>query len=232
MLLRIFTALLAFGGLVGAMPVPDEARVGSTVDDNTPLDEELLSLKSRQTSHQEYFINVDEKSQMFWLELAYGDAFFTRGFFKNPIEDNMKKYLTLKDIVKNLLHPLPQVLGSLGGAAYRVPHGKCRVLYCNGSNLGVSLCSRRQGDEPEVSVNSEAIGHIVKANPFGIPIDSEEWVEAYKWQRASPKPKTEGDFETPIYGRSFWSEDPGWSVNIEECGNTPIDFGQDVLHDA
>ncbi|KAF3289337.1 hypothetical protein TWF970_003117 [Orbilia oligospora] len=211
MLLRIFTALLAFGGLVGAMPVPDEARV----------DEELLSLKSRQTGHQEYFINVDEKSQMFWLELAYGDAFFTRGFFKNPIEDNMKKYLTLKDIVKNLLHPLPQVLGSLGGAAYRVPHGKCRVLYCNGSNLGVSLCSRRQGDEPEVSVNSEAIGHIV-----------EEWVEAYKWQRASPKPKTEGDFETPIYGRSFWSEDPGWSVNIEECGNTPIDFGQDVLHDA
>ncbi|KAF3217227.1 hypothetical protein TWF192_005665 [Orbilia oligospora] len=211
MLLRIFTILVAFGGLVGAIPVPDEAHVG----------EGLLSLKSRQTGHQEYFINLDEKSQMFWLELAYGDAFFTRGFFKNPVEDNMKKYLTLKDIVKNLLHPLPQVLGSLGGAAYHAPHGKCRVLYCNGSNLGVSLCSRRQGDEPEVSVNSEAIGNIV-----------EEWVEAFKWQRASPKPKTDGDFKTPIYGRSFWSEDPGWSVNIEECGNTPIDFGQDVLHDT
>ncbi|KAF3142796.1 hypothetical protein TWF703_000300 [Orbilia oligospora] len=189
MLLRIFTTLLAFGGLVGAIPVPDKAHV----------DEGLLSLKSRQTGHQEYFINLDEKSKMFWLELAYGDAFFTRGFFKNPIEDNMKKYLTLKDIVKNLLHPLPQVLGHLGGAAYRVPHGKCRVLYCNGSNLGVSF---------------------------------EEWVQAFKWQKASPKPKTDGDFKTPIYGRSFWSEDPGWSVNIEECGNTPIDFGQDVLRDT
>ncbi|KAF3169526.1 hypothetical protein TWF751_007118 [Orbilia oligospora] len=170
MLLRIFTTLLAFGGLVGAIPVPDEAHV----------DEGLLSLKSRQTGHQEYFINLDEKSQMFWLELAYGDAFFTQ-----PITS------------------LATGLGAFGRS--RLPRSPWQ--------MPSSILQWLQF--------GEAIGNIV-----------EEWVEAFKWQKASPKPKTEGDFKTPIYGRSFWSEDPGWSVNIEECGNTPIDFGQDVLHDT
>ncbi|KAK6518249.1 hypothetical protein TWF506_005409 [Arthrobotrys conoides] len=211
MLIQLSTILFAFLGLVGTVPVFNEADVG----------EELHNLTSRQTGHQEYIINLDEKSQPFWLELAYGDAFSSAGIFKNPIGDDMKKYFTLKTIIKGLLHPSPPVLTVLGGPAYRVPHGKCRVLYCSGENLGVSLCSRRQGEEPEVSINTENIGMIV-----------EEWADAFKWQRALPKPKTDGGFITPIYGRSFWSEDPGWSINIEECGATVVEFGQDVLRDT
>ncbi|RVD85439.1 uncharacterized protein DFL_003760 [Arthrobotrys flagrans] len=206
---QFFTILLIFLGLAGTVPVPDK----------TYVDEELHGLKSREGGHQEYIVNLDSQSQPLWLEFAYGDAFSAGGVFTNPFGDNLKKYHTLKTVVNYMLHQPPTTWDTM--SSYYAPHGKCKVLYCNGDNFGVSLCSRRQGDDAQVSLSGEAVGHIL-----------EEWMEAFKWQKAIPKNKTDGDFKTPIYGRSYWSEDPGWSVNIEECGNTFVNFEEDVAHDT
>ncbi|KAK6347986.1 hypothetical protein TWF718_005806 [Orbilia javanica] len=209
MLSQLFTIILLFLTFGGAIPVPGDGSI-----DNGPN-----NLESRQTGHQEYIVNLDEKSQPFWLEVAYGEAFSEGGVFKNPIGNQLKKYHTLKTVIDYMLHQPPATWKTLG--LYHAPHGKCRVLYCDGENLGVSLCSRRQGDEPTVSLSGRAVGNIVQ-----------EWMEEFKWQRAFPKKKDDGSFTTPIYGRSYWSEDPGWSINFEECGNTFVNFEEDVVHDT
>ncbi|KAK6501317.1 hypothetical protein TWF481_009158 [Arthrobotrys musiformis] len=211
MIFQYFTILLILLGSATTAPVSR----------NTPSDKGLYSLKARQTGHQEHLVNLDEKTQEFWLEMAYGDAFSHGGVFKNPFTDldGMPKYEAIMKFIDYMFRPPVQTLEK--GTTYFVPHGKCRVLYCNGQNFGISLCSRRKGDEAEVSLTKEAVGNIVK-----------EWAEEFKWQRAMPHSKDDGNFKTPIYGRSFWSEDPGWSINFEECGNTLVNFDEDVLHDT
>ncbi|KAK6358047.1 hypothetical protein TWF730_007401 [Orbilia blumenaviensis] len=151
----------------------------------------------------------------FWLEMAYGKTFEEGGLFQNAKGENMPKYESLGSLIEYMSKP------PTDGKQFNAPHGKCRVLYCNGANFGISLCSRRKGGDKEVSLDGRSIASIVG-----------EWMEEFKWQRALPREKSDGSFKTPNYGRSYWSEDPAWSVNFEECGNNFVGFGSDVLHDT
>ncbi|KAF3934518.1 hypothetical protein ABW19_dt0206034 [Dactylella cylindrospora] len=112
---------------------------------------------------------------------------------------------------------------------FNAPHMKCRRVYCDGANLGVSLCSQRNGNssEPapidEVRVYGEVIGSILK-----------EWVGAYRTGYDLVQTTLRIDptvFTAPIYGLSLWDEDPSWSINVEQCGSVKMGFGEDAVYD-
>ncbi|KAK6532452.1 hypothetical protein TWF281_006640 [Arthrobotrys megalospora] len=210
MLYQYFAILLMLLGFAIPVPVPDGVFIA----------EEVQNLNVRQTEppHQEYVINLDQNSQMLWMEITYAGAF--DAFGKPPgTPKGLNAYKALTTVIGYMLNPPTNAWEN--GNVYRAPHGQCRVLYCNGENFGVSLCSKRKGEDVEVSLNGHSIGLIVM-----------EWLEEFRWQRAEPRKKMDGDFRTPNFGRSYWSEDPSWSINFEECGNTFVDFEANVLHDV
>ncbi|KAF3937878.1 hypothetical protein ABW19_dt0208486 [Dactylella cylindrospora] len=106
-----------------------------------------------------------------------------------------------------------------GKKFYSSMSNECKLVFCDaGARIGVSLCSRRAPDHPNmVRVYGEVIGSIVW-----------EWLEAV----GSSKPLgNQGKWDwgatawRQTIGFSFWSADTSWSVNIDPCENDHFDEG-------
>ncbi|KAF3937821.1 hypothetical protein ABW19_dt0206619 [Dactylella cylindrospora] len=133
-------------------------------------------------------------------------------------DDPTPRYTTL-EVIRD------ELLGAEADREFVIPHQRCRIIFCAGENIGLSVCSWRSSEDMgEVTVWGEHLGNILG-----------EWLNVFANKKCAATKTSEvfklATLSKATYGFSFMLRDPldDWSVNISKCGSRMVNFEDDEV---